>query len=365
MSRRFLALAAACAAMVLTARPALADAAPPIVPGDPVGLPSGLVKDVFIEHEDLTMDLSGLNDNTSVDTARAAVLATYTLRNDGDAKNIDLVFVTASQDVSAVEVVLDQVPVVATVGPLGPVPASWMPPAGTPNLLGGPDLPYEVDRPAGLTFRVFLIYGRHTLTTRYRALPTQYSGNAYGYEPHFWQLAFVLSPARQWKGFGDLAITVRVPPGWPAAVHPTLERSGDALTGHFDGVPADAIGVTTRMPTPPDWTQAGWVVSVLVVVIVGVSAGWLLGRPRRWPWLLGVGPFLVTFPAIVITVLEQMRYYSVPAAQMSWSGAKGVGFAAIADTLVAFIVGLILCQIVLTTGATASAMWRKIRHAHF
>lgn len=358
-----MAVAAACAAMVLTARPALADAAPPIVPGDPVGVPSGLVKDVYIEHEDLTMDLSGLN-KASVDTPRTVVLATYTLRNDGAAKNIDLVFVTASQDVSAVEVVLDQVQVAATVGPLGPVPASWMPPAGTPNLRGGPDLPYELDRPAGLTFRVFLIPGHHTLTTRYRAVPTRYSGNPYAYEPHFWQLAFVLSPARQWEGFGDLAITVRVPPGWQAAVSPSLARSGDALTGHFDGVPADAIGVTTRMPTPPDWTQAGWVVSVLVVVIVGVSAGWLLGRRRRWQWLLGVGPFLVSFPAIVITVLEQMRYDSVPAAQMSWSGAKGVGFAAIADTLVAFVVGLILCQVALATGATASAAWRSARHAH-
>lgn len=57
-----------------------------------------------------------------------------------------------------------------------------------------------------------------------------------------------------------------------------------------------------------------------------------------------------------------MRYYSVPAAQMSWSGAKGVGFSAIADTLVAFIVGLILCQVVLATGATASAEWRRVLH---
>jgi hypothetical protein len=362
VTRRFLAVAVAFAAMVLTARPALADAAPPIAPGDPVGVPSGLVKDVFIEHEELTMDLSGLNNNT-VDSPRAAVLATYSLRNDGAAKSIDLVFVTASQNVSSVEVLLDQVPVAATLGPLGPVPASWMPPAGTPALQAGPDVPYGVDRPAGLTFRVFLIYGRHTLNARYRAVPTQYSGDPYSYEPHFWQLAFVLSPARQWEGFGDIAVTVRVPPGWPAAVRPALVRTGDALTGHFDGIPADAIGVTTRMPIPPDWTQVGWVVSVSVVVIVGLIAGWLLGRPRRWPALLGVAPLLVSFPAILITVLEQMRSDSVPPGQMSWWGAKGVGFAAIAHTLVAFVAGLILCQVALAVGATTSAAGRKVRHA--
>lgn len=356
-----LAIAAASVAMILTAQPSLADAAPPISPGDPVGVPSGAVQDVFIEHEDLTMDLSSLSTYIPYRGMRTAVQATYQLRNDGAAKGIDLVFVTASQNVAGVQVVLDGQTVDATLGPLGPVPASWMPPTGTPPLQAGPDIPYGVDRPAGLTFRIGLSSGRHTLMTSYQAAPTQYSGDAYAYEPHFWQLAFVLSPARQWEGFGDLAVTVRVPSGWPAAVRPALVRSGDALTGHFDGIPANAIGVTTRMPTPPDWTRAGWLAGSFVAAIGSVIAGWLFGRPRRWPLLLGLGPILVGFPAILVSASLQMRYDGIPAGQESWFGAKGVGFAALGQTFEALVVGLILGQVGLVVGAGTWAAWRKVR----
>ena len=255
-------------------------------------------------------------------------------------------------------------PVAATLGPLGPVPASWMPPAGTPALQAGPDVPYGVDRPAGLTFQVFLIYGRHTLNARYRAVPT-----AVQRRPLLLRAALLAAwrscsrPHDGGEGFGDIAVTVRVPPGWPAAVRPALVRTGDALTGHFDGIPADAIGVTTRMPLPPDWTQVGWVVSVSVVVIVGLiavgcSAVGAAGR-RFWAWHYCWS----VSPRSSSPFLEQMRSDSVPPGQMSWWGAKGVGFAAIAHTLVAFVVGLILSQVALAAGATTSAAGRKVRHA--
>src|SRR5258708_32731654 len=167
-----LSVAAACAATILMAGPALADAASPWSPGDPVGVPSGAVQDVFIEHEDLSMDLSGLNASNRDGRPTAAIGATYTLRNDGDATGIDLIFITASNDVSSVKVVLDGAAIPAKVGPLVPVPPSWMPPRGTPSLRGGPDLPYSVYTAAVLTFPIFLGPGRHTMVTRYQAPPT-------------------------------------------------------------------------------------------------------------------------------------------------------------------------------------------------
>jgi hypothetical protein len=54
-----------------------------------------------LHQPDGTMDLSGLNPANPSDQPRATVLATYSLRNDGVVRGIDLVFVTASQSVRA------------------------------------------------------------------------------------------------------------------------------------------------------------------------------------------------------------------------------------------------------------------------
>jgi hypothetical protein len=358
VTRLFLALAVVCAAAVLTAGPAAADAAPPTNPGDPVGVPSGAVRDVFIEHEDLTMDMSSMNTATqSYAPPAAAVIATYSLRNDGAPRGIDLVFVTASQHVDGVRVFLDGQTVAAEVGPLGPIPSTWMPPTGTPAPQGGPDVPYTVDRPAGLTFHIGLSAGRHTMVTSYQALPTQSTASAY--EPHYWQLAFVLSPARQWEGFGDLAVTVRVPPGWPAAVRPSLERHGDVLGGSFSGIPADSFGITTRMPTPPDWTSAISKPGLAAVLFLSAIAGWFFARPTRWPGLIFAAPILAAVPAALVYAAMLTRYYSIPSGQMSWSGGKFLLFEQVGQALLVFIEGTILGEVGLLVGIGVWAVWRR------
>ena len=137
---RLVTTAGACAVVILLSPArAAADAAPPIVPGDPVGAPSGAVAEVYIEHEDLSMDLVGLASNT-LSHQLAVVDARYVLRNDGAERGVDLVFVTASSAVPNSLVLFDGSPVASGTGPLGPVPATWMPPAGTPPLSPGPDI---------------------------------------------------------------------------------------------------------------------------------------------------------------------------------------------------------------------------------
>lgn len=362
VARHFVAIAASFVAAFLTAAPALADAAAPIAPGDTVGVPSGPTQNVFIEHEDLSMDLSGLNPSNRNVQPVATVIAKYSLRNDGPAQGIDLVFVTASQSVAAVHVLLDGAPVLAAVGPLGPVPPSWQPPHGTPDVQGGPDLPYEVDRPVGLTFHVDLGLGRHTMMTSYQAVPTKLSGNAADDAPIWWQLAFVLSPARQWKGFGDLALTVRVPHGWQAAVRPTLTRQGDALAGDFTGVPADSIGVTTRMEPPPDWRSLAWKWGMLAVVVSSTLIGCLGARLIKWPVslaLLGASPVFAVGLAIMLGIAESFRSASVPFAQQSWTGGKGAGLASFVQVPAAFVAGLFIGVFGLAMGIVAGVAWRE------
>ncbi len=359
----FLAGAAACAATILTAGPALADAAPPFQPGDPVGVPSGAVQDVFIEHEDLLMDLTGLNPSNPRDRAMATILATYTLRNDSAAKGIDLVFVTATREVRGVEVVLDGTAVAAQVGPLGPVPASWMGPRGTPNPDGGPDLPYYLNGAAGLAFHVELGAGRHTMRARYQARPTVNSGEAQHAEPVSWQLAFVLSPARQWKGFGDLDVSVRVPSGWLAAVRPSLSRRGDVLTGHFDGIPADSLDLTAHMPQPPDWRGIAWNRGEVGVLLLSVIIGLVGALLVRWPFtfaLFGATPIFPLFLAVVVNYGEYLRSASIPYAQLSWFGSRGVPIESFVQVPWAVVVGFLLGLVGLTVGIAIGGTGRLV-----
>lgn len=140
----------------------------------------------------------------------------------------------------------------------------------------------------------------------------------------------MLAPARQWEGFGDLNVTVRVPAGWSVATRPDSRRQGDTLSGHFDGIPGDAVGITTRMPLPADWTQAGGIASLLVVVVVSLITGFALGRRFGWPGALGsvgiIAPTLAFLSAVVIAVVVDAKQNALPDGQRSWFGAKGTGF---------------------------------------
>lgn len=361
---RSLAVAAACAtAVVLAPVPALADAASPWRPGDPVGVPSGAVQDVYIEHEDLSMDLSGLNISNANDNAMASILATYTLRNDGSAKGIDLVFVTASSSVRGVEVVVDGVATPATVGPLGTVPPSWNPPSVTPDPQGGSDLPYRVNDVAGLAFHIELGAGRHTMMTRYQAGAMVNSGLATDADPVSWSIAFVLSPARQWKGFGDLDVSVRVPSGWPAAARPSLTRQGDLLTGHFSGIPADSVGVSTRMQKPPDWRLVAWNSGLLGVLLLSAIIGLIGARLIRWPSMLalfGAAPICAIALAVAVGYGDFLRSSAIPPAQQSWAGGKGVGIEWLAVIVAALAVGFLLCVVGLCLGIGVGVVWRRL-----
>jgi hypothetical protein len=349
---RLLAIAYGCGAVILiSAAPAAADAAPPYLPGDPVGMPSGPVKDVFIEHEELSMDLTGLGAQllTTPDNRTAAIDARYTLRNDGAAHGIDLVFVTASLAVARSQVLFDGNPVASNTNPLGSVPASWMPPYGTPSLGGGPDLDYNVDKAIAITFHVEMGAGRHTMETRYNAMPAQQSGEGANGDTRFWQVAFVLSPARQWGGFGDLDVRVQVPAGWLAAVRPGLSRRGDVLTGHFIGIPANAIAITARMPIPMDWTAPGWVGGSLLLLALAIAVGWLLGWKIGWFAVLPAPLFAISL-AIVVSYAASARNDAIPPGQESWFGSRGNGLVVLFEVVLALGAGFVIGAIGLLIG---------------
>ncbi len=206
------------------------------------------------------------------------------------------------------------------------------------------------------------------MTTRYRAFPTKNSGNAEDAAPVWWQLAFVLSPARQWKGFGELDLTVTVPSGWQAAVRPNLTRRGDVLTGHFSGIPGDSIGLTTRMPLPPDWRTMAWDWGMLGVLILSALLGCIGARLIPWPAsiaMLGAAPLFAVSLAIVVGYGEGLRSASVPVAQQSWFGARGVGLASLVQVPAALVAGLFIGLLGLALGIVAGVAWRGTARRSF
>lgn len=265
---------------LVVARPpaVLANAGPPVPPVRPGAAftePLPVIEGIVIEHEVLTLDLRPVADG------RAAVVdATYRLHNDGAARSVDLVFIAAALGQGDSLVQLDDQPVAFTTErlPVNTLPPSWRPPGPIVATDWQPKDPtYNVPPAAtgALRFQLALAPGVHTVHVHYQALPTQLVGS----DPTIaWSLDYVLAPARSWAGFGGLAASVTVPPGWSATVQPGLSRRGDTLTGTWDALPADALTITVQAPFwPPSLFAAAVAIPGLAF---GAAVGWWLGRRR-------------------------------------------------------------------------------------
>lgn len=310
--------------LVLALVPAVASGniAAPWRSGQPVGEPAGL-RTVRIERETLILDLRPLSAGTS-----AVVEATYQLYNQGDTLTTDLVFVSGSLIGDQAGVWLDEQAVPHDREAKPALPPSWQPPRQTPGLGGGRDLDYRINSPKELTlaFRVNLAPGPHTLRVKYDAKASAYSGS----DPtRYWQLGYVLAPARDWGGFGQLDVKVLLSSGWAAASTPELTRQGDELVGSFTGIPADALALTVQAPPrTPAWVLTGlsWLCAVLALIggpvliwrwsgAVGRNLGaehrslgrlWLVsfGLGVAWLGLLIATGFLVTLGQLSLAAAE-------------------------------------------------------------
>jgi hypothetical protein len=275
MSARPELLVALTACLVLASARAEANVGSPWQGGSHVGEPAG-IDAIRIAREELVIDLRPLAADGLV-----AVTATYHLDNPADAKRFDLVFATGSATADF-RVALDDRPVPVTSAWSARLPASWRPPDSTPDFDGG-ELSYhfkgEWAPPAG--FQLDLPPGRHDLVISYRADPVRY----YRGEPTIVnQLAYVLSPARTWGGFGGLDVTVHVAPGWRAAVTPAMPRAGDTLHATFPALPADAIALTAQAPAGAYAPLRIATLVLLALVVLGggfVVARWTRARERR------------------------------------------------------------------------------------
>jgi hypothetical protein len=205
------------------------------VVAEPVG-----IRNVRIDRETLTIDLRPLETGTF-----GIVEAVYHLQNDGPAQTLDLLFAFGTQTNSDFRVTFNDRPIAGNAVKQR-MPDEWLPPRVTPGLTGSDALEYGAGWSTVLpqSFSIDVPVGPSVLAVRYRAEVK----HTYALPAMYREFAYILAPARAWAGFGGLDVTIHPPPHWTVAVSPALPRDGDLLRGHFDAIPADAIGMTLRPP---------------------------------------------------------------------------------------------------------------------
>jgi hypothetical protein len=334
----------ACATLFVP-RATLANMANPVREGSAVGEPSGDLKAISIEREELTIDLRPLAEGSPV-----AVEAVYRINNEGGARTLNLLFV-ANALAEGASVWLDEKLVPYADTDAGDLPASWRPPQTTPSVDGGVPLPYEAKRGGALNFRLTVAPGAHVIRVRYEARAT---AHATGNSPNvYWQLGYVLSPARQWARFGGLDVRVLLPAGWKAASEPSMKRVGDALEGSWDGLPADALALTVQSPPKSQALHTAVRALTLVVgLVVCLAFGWVvgrwLGRRRRtsaWALPFSLAAALVWGVAFFASFVVSMNAAKGGAGgQASWVYGYGDMFLNMFYLILLVPTGLILTQ---------------------
>lgn len=327
--------------------PALANMASPAITGDTMRELGGGVRDLFIEKERLTFDLRPLG---ARDGRRdIQVEAVYRVRNDKEARKVELFFVAGSAP-GAASVTLDgdSVPFERVSIPDSDLPVAWRPPTATPPLLMSMPIPYRT-RSLGdhLRFSVDLSTGTHELRVAYAAEPGRYATNS---PTVMWQFGYVLSPAKEWAGFGNIDIRVLLPPGWKAVAEPELKKKGDVLSDTWKYLPADVIALTAQAP-PPDLLESQWLALLLGPVILILVSSRLGMRHRKTgtrlvrfvPWALLAG-FLLALLVIGSIQFDHSRLERAAPGQISWAYTYSNTLLSIFFGVFVFVFGAALAQ---------------------
>ena len=252
---------------------AIANITSPQTSGDFVGEPTGSLRSLAIIRELLSFDLRPIDQ-----VGLARIVVTYQVRNQGQPKSVDLVFI--SPGIKAGSVTVDRASVPSTTLKLLNLPPQWQPPKTVPGIseLPFPQQPknkYKVNNTlaSGLRFTATLPQGEHQLQVSYDMHPSTSDDALY----RDYQIAYILAPARSWANFGVLEVSVNLPTKWKVATSLPMKRTGDTLRAIFKGLPADSLAITTRPPLHP-LTRGGIILLPATGVIIGLISSWWLGE---------------------------------------------------------------------------------------
>lgn len=370
-----------------TARANMALRRPASVAGAQVAEPDGSgLKSIHILRERLLLDLRPLREGRP-----ALVEAAYRVRNDGEARDVELVFVAAglaprgeaggwvwrrghwvreaSAEAAAESGVwLDGRPVPAAESSGEVFAKAWAAPLETPGFAerGVKALPYKAEgEGASINFRLGLAPGEHEIRVRYEARPSAHSDVQS--DAVYWQLGYVLSPAREWASFGGLDAKVLVPEGWRVAASPEMRREGDALVASWDALPADSLAVTAqtggRAVYDPDRFWKGLIVLGALFTVPAGYAGWRAGRwlatrRRTWAWALVFSPVVALLLCLLASLVATVISAPTAPEQVAFNHIGNYNFLITAFLL---LVGLVLHSVVTLTAALVARKRTKMK----
>lgn len=253
-----------------------ANAGPPFIKGQTVGDPIGVIKNIYIEKEDLNIDLRAASER-----GPAKVHVEYHLHNKGNEQKIDLSFVLGSENAQSFRVWLNDTPIpVGNLTKAEQLPESWKVPQETPQISGERPYMYGNNSRQGIIpFQVTIPSGNSILRMEYAAKMGTYLAS-HPLISH--QFVYILAPAKAWAGVGQLDVTIQIPQDWEYAATPKMTRQGDQLQGSFSGIPADRIAISISATVPNSY-ETLWTISVGLfagVGLLGVPICFFFGRSR-------------------------------------------------------------------------------------
>lgn len=293
----------------LVAPPSFANMANPMRLGDRAGEPSGELRKLHIERENLTLDL-----RPTAEKNPAKIEAHYFIRNDSSERSVDLVFVGVNIEDGNYEVLFDGVPVRTFVVADSILPKEWMLPDFVLNSFEK-NSKYKSSKTQNnsLRFTLLVSSGKHTITVRYKAALRH---NVSRLPVITWYCDYILSPAKQWASFGSLHTTVLLPEEWEAESTPGIIRKGDSLVGNWDIIPNNVLTVTLHVPISfflafaddgiPIMTL---LICVILIVRTGLKVGkrYSTGEVTLWRSVFSAAAVSIAIPIIVLIMSGLIR----------------------------------------------------------
>lgn len=271
--------------------------------GELIGEPIGRFRQFAISSETLFFDLRPLEM-----LQQARVVASYRLRNNGRKAVIKrLLFIVPGSSrqsqrvLSADSVILNGEALSFKPTTLTTLPSQWKPPTTLPNIGAfKPGAQGEKARWSSPTsdsgYNAVIVWtslqpGENQLQVKYALKPSEYHSNEIF---PYYQIGYVLAPARLWGSFGQLSIKMALPTGWDVATSLSMRRMDDTLQATFKGIPADSLEITLRRPLDVvkssflhyiEWfLKIGWFVSAIGGSVLFAWSTERLAHSRSWKY---------------------------------------------------------------------------------
>lgn len=228
-----------------------------------------------ITKEILTIDLRPLERQEG-----ALVSAIYFFTSDTSHDSVELVLVADNLRAEEFSITLDGQPVHADTISVTDLPPQWIVELKFENNDSWETQPqrnHERSTTRYVRFRISIDSGAHTLQAKYVANMAVMDLSYFVNEHLF---TYVLSPARQWKGYEGLDLQVYIPQGWLYRSNLTFDVAENKLTGSWTKLPGDYLYVITHADDSTGDTIVNWFTYGLWLLVIAIFL-WLFYRNVR------------------------------------------------------------------------------------